>query len=92
MQVDFRPVVQRPLELGHAARAHRRDRALEQFHVEREADLLDLAALALAEQLAGAADLEVVRREHEARAEVLERLDGLEALRPRRRSSRSSAA
>ena len=83
MQVDFRPVVQRPLEVRLAARLQRRDRALQHVHVHREADLLDLAALLLAEQLAGAADLQVVRGQHEAGAEFLQRLDGLEALAPR---------
>ena len=42
------------------------------------------AALRLAEQLAGAADLEVVRREHEAGAQLFQRLDGFEALRRHR--------
>ena len=58
----------------------RRDGASQELVVEREADGLDLAALTLAEQLAGAANLEVVRRQREARAELLERLDGLQAL------------
>ena len=72
--------MQRPFEVRLPSRAQRGHRALEQFHVEREADLLDLAALFLAQQLAGTADFEVVSREHESRAEVLERLDRLEAL------------
>src|SRR5690348_18035026 len=41
-------------------------------------DLGHLAALAFAEQLAGAADLEVVRGEHEARAQLFHRLDGFQ--------------
>ena len=92
VQVDLRPVVQRLLEFRRLAGLHRLHRALEQFHVEREPDLLDLAALVFAEQFAGAADLEVVRREHEAGAEVLERLDAPRAGARRRPSWRSSAA
>ena len=46
----------------------------------RQSDLGHLAALLLAEQLAGAADLQIVRGEHEAGAEILHRLDGLQAL------------
>ena len=49
--------------------------------VELEADLLHVAALVLAEHLAGAADLEVVHREVEARAELLHLLDRLQPLR-----------
>ena len=55
-------------------------RVLEHVEVQRQPDLGHLAALLLAEQLAGAADLQVVRGEHEARAELLHRLDRLEAL------------
>ena len=80
VQIDLRAVVQRPLELRLPTRTQRGHRALEQLEVQREADLVDLAALLLAEQLARAADLEVVRREHEAGAQVLERLDRLEPL------------
>ena len=43
-------------------------------------DLGQLAALRFAQQLAGAADLQVMRGEHEAGAQFLERFDGLEAL------------
>ena len=42
---------------------------------------MHVAALVLAEHLAGAADLEVVHREVEARAELLHLLDRLEPLR-----------
>ena len=55
-------------------------RVLEQVEVQGEPDLRHLAALLLAEELAGAADLEVVGREHEAGAKLLHRLDGLEPL------------
>src|SRR5690606_2174086 len=61
------------LELLHRAR--------EKLVVERETDALDLAALTLAEELAGAADLEIVRRESETDAERLERFDRLEPFR-----------
>src|SRR6185312_2421331 len=45
-----------------------------------EADLGHLSALLLSEKLPGATDLEIVSREHEARAELLHRFDRLEAL------------
>ena len=85
--LDLGPMRERVLEVGLVARAQGRDGAPQELVVEREADGLDLAALPFAEQLAGAANLEVVRRQREARAELLERLDGLEALRRRRASS-----
>src|SRR6187200_2627177 len=43
-----------------------------------EADLLDVSRLLLAEQIAGAADVEIVRGELEACAERVERLQHLE--------------
>ena len=58
------------LEAGH--------RFLQHLLVELEADLLDVAGLFLAQQVAGAAHVEVVRRELEARAQRIERLQYLE--------------
>ncbi len=72
MQVDLGPVVQRTLEFRLLAFAQRLHRALKQFHIQRESDLLDLAALALAQQFTRTADLEVVRRKHETCAEILQ--------------------
>ncbi len=80
MQVHLRSGVERTLEIGLLAGLERRDRPLEQLHVQVVAHLLDLSALLVAEQLAGAADLEVVGREREARAELFERLQRLEAV------------
>ena len=57
------------------------DRLLEQLHVHVEADRLDVAALLAAEQVAGAADLEVERRDAEAAAEIAELADRREPLR-----------
>ena len=54
--------------------------AIQHLHVQRVADFLDLAALFFAEQLACAADLQVVRCQRKARAEILERFDRLQAL------------
>ena len=85
-QLHFGAVVQRTVELGLAAFADGLDGALQQLGVEREADLLDLAALLVAEQLAGTADLQVVGGQGEAGAELFEGLDGFEALAGRRRS------
>src|SRR5471030_2421750 len=70
-QIDFRTTAQRLIEVRLFALADRLHRALEHFHVQREADGLDLPALAVAQQFAGATDFQVVGREHEARAEVL---------------------
>src|SRR5690606_9226537 len=84
-ELDLWPVRERILDVGLAPLAQGLHGAGQELVVEREADRLNLAALTLAEQLAGAADLEVVRREGEARAELPERLDGLEPLRGIRR-------
>ena len=48
------------------------DRVLEHRLVELEADFLDVARLLVAEQIAGAADVEVVAGELEAGAEAVE--------------------
>ena len=56
------------------------DGLLEQLHVHLEADGIDVTALLAAEQIAGAADLEVERRHAEAAAEVAELLDRREPL------------
>src|ERR1700694_2881739 len=72
--------MQWPFEVRLAPGLERADGALEQIQVETEADLGDLAALLIAQEFSGAADLEIVGGEREARAQVLERLDGLQAL------------
>src|SRR5207248_9215567 len=48
--------------------------------LERDAYLLDLARLLLAQDLARAADLEVMHRQVKTGAELLHHLDGLQAL------------
>ena len=53
-------------------------RLFQHLLVELEADFLDVAGLLLAEQIAGAADIEIVRGELEAGAERVERLQHLE--------------
>ncbi len=58
----------------------RLDRALEHFHIEGEADRLDLPALAVAEQFAGAADFQVVGGQDEAGTQILGVGDGFQAL------------
>ena len=60
VQVEFRAGIQRALEIRFLAGLKRSDRALKQVEIEGKADLGDLTALFLAQQLAGAADLEVV--------------------------------
>jgi len=67
-QVGLAPGLQRAHGLG------------EHLVVELEADLHHVAALVLAQHLAGAADLEVVHGQVEARAELFHHLDRLQAL------------
>ena len=54
------------------------DRLLQHRLIELEADFLDVAGLLLAEQIAGAADIEVVRGQLEARAQRFQRLQHLQ--------------
>ncbi len=91
VQVDLGHRRERRQQVGLAAVLQRTHRLGEHVVVELEADLHHVAALVVAEHLAGAADLEVVHREVEARAELFHLLDRLEPLRrlpwtaPRRR-------
>ena len=55
-----------------------RHRLLQHLLVELEADLLDVAGLLLAQEIAGAADIEIVGGELESRAERVERLQHLQ--------------
>lgn len=55
-------------------------RLLQHLHVEGEADRFDLAALIVAKQFAGAADLQIVGGERKAGAEIFEGRDGLQPL------------
>ena len=73
--------------LGLAAPAPRADcdRLLEQVLVELDADLADMAGLLVAQQVAGAADVEVVAGELEAGAQRVQGLHHLEPLGRRRR-------
>ena len=63
-----------------AARLGLEDRLLEHRLVEFEADLPDMARLLVAEQIAGAADVEIVAGELEAGAEAVEVGEHLQAL------------
>src|SRR5439155_26767887 len=51
------------------------DRLLEQLHVPLEAERIDVAALLAAEEISGAADFEIERRDAETAAEIAELLD-----------------
>ena len=73
-------MVQGPVQLYRAPGLEGIHRPLQQVHVERKTHLLDLAALLLPQQLAGAADLQVVGRQGEAGPQFLQGLDGLQAL------------
>ncbi len=54
MQIDLGAVVQRAIEFRLATGADRLHRAFEHLGIQREADLMDLTALFIAEQLASA--------------------------------------
>ena len=79
-QLHFGGGGERLIERRLAPRLEGAHGVVEHVEVQRQADLGHLAALLLAQQLARAANLEVVGREHEARAELLHRLDRLEPL------------
>ena len=66
-------------------------RLLQHLLVKLEADFLDVAGLLLAQQIAGAADVEVVGGELEAGAERVERLQHLQAALGLRRDACGSA-
>ena len=69
-----------------------RHRVFQHLLVELVADLLDVAGLLLAQEIAGAADVEIVRGELEAGAEGVEGLQHLQApLRLHRRGCGSAA-
>lgn len=70
-QIDFRPTAKRLIQVRLLALADRLHRALEHFHIKGKAHCLDLPALAFAQQLACAADFQVVGRQHEARTQIL---------------------
>src|SRR6266480_6531474 len=70
VEIDLGIEIEILFERRRAARLQCAHRALEHAGVEREADFLDLARLRFAENLAGAADLQVVHREVEAGAEL----------------------
>ena len=80
LQVHFAAACDGRLERRFPTLAQCSHGPLEQLEVEAEPDLLDLAALFLAEEFAGTAYLEVLGREREARAKVLQRFDRLEPL------------
>jgi len=73
-------VVEGAVEFGLLAGLEHLDGTLQQVAVEGEADLLDLAALLVAEQLSGAADLQVVGGQRKAGAQIFQGLYGLQAL------------
>ena len=78
-QIDFRGYRQRCRQVGHFVAALQcRHRGIEHVGVERETDVVNLAALVFAEHLAGAADLQVVHGQEEARPQLLHRLDGIQ--------------
>ena len=61
------------------------DRVLQHLLVELDADLADVAGLLLAQQIAAAADVEVVAGELEAGAQAVQRLQHLQPPLRRRR-------
>ena len=73
------------LQVRFPALPQRGDGPAQQFVVERESDRLDLPALVFPQQLAGAADFQVVGGQGEPRSQFLQGLDGLQPLRCIRR-------
>mmetsp|Transcript_44843 Transcript_44843/g.105645 ORF Transcript_44843/g.105645 Transcript_44843/m.105645 type:complete len:425 (-) Transcript_44843:795-2069(-) len=68
-------------QVGLAAALQRPHRFAQHVVVELEAHLHHVAALVVAQHLTGAADLQVVHRQVEARAQFFHGLDGVQALR-----------
>ena len=73
------------------ARLQRFDRLLQHVLIEFIADLLDMARLIIAKQIAGAANVEIMRRELEPGAQRVERIAALSAAFRPAASSRDSA-
>jgi hypothetical protein len=79
MQVDLGGGAEGAQQVGLAPGLQRAHGLGQHVVVELEAHLHHVAALVLAQHLAGAADLQVVHRQVEARAQLLHLLDGLQA-------------
>src|SRR5699024_10030117 len=67
------------IRVGNFAAAIGGDRAIEHLPVQVEADFLNLAALAFAQQFAGAANLQIVGGQGEAGAEIVQRGQRIDA-------------
>ncbi len=80
VQFDLGLVRAAQFEVRQLAALERAHGTVEQLGVEREADLLDLPGLFLAQQLAGAADFQIVRGQREPGAQLLQRGQRVEAL------------
>ena len=64
--------------LVHVAGAQRGHRLLQHVLIKLDADLADMAGLFVAQQIAGAANIEIVARHREARAQIVQRLQHLQ--------------
>ncbi len=71
VQVDLTGQVEGRVQVGLLARLERAHGFVEHLVVHREAHFLDVARLRIAQDLAGAADLQVVHGEVEARSPAL---------------------
>ncbi len=80
MQIDLGGHAQRVEQVGLAACAQRLHGLAQHVVVELEADLLHIARLLLAQHFAGAANLQVVHGQIEARAQFFHLLNGFEPL------------
>ena len=78
VQFDFGGHAERCVEVGHAAFFEVAHGLFEHFGVEGEADLHHFAALAFAEDFAGAADFEVLHGEGETGTQIVGGGDGIE--------------
>ena len=79
VQVYFRPVVQGTFQLRLTAGPQGGDGTLQQFGIQAEANLMDLAALVVAKQLARTTDFQVVGSQCETGTQVFKRLDGFDS-------------
>jgi len=81
LQIDLRPhLMRQQIQLRLASRLQGLDRTLQQLGIKTQPNLLNLPALLIAQQFAGAADFQIMGRQHEARPQFARSLDRLQSL------------
>src|ERR671915_1468342 len=78
MQIDLGALIEGSLQVRRFTLPQGRDSPLQQFHIEAKTELLDMAALFFAEDLAGATDLEVMRCQGKSHPQLFESFDRFE--------------